>query len=293
MTLLKKYFYIFFINSILAIIIIYVIFKILFLWLEIYTQHNVYVKIPNLYSLTVNQAKKNLTNLGLNYEIDTSHYNPKYVPYHICNFAPQAGGVVKPGRVIFIQANANSFNFTKLPNIILKNKYFALSRLYAKHFLVKNIIYVPNINKGLILKVINNKKSIHPGDILPYRSELDLIIGKEIKKNIFVPNVIGMNLTSAKIILERKKIIIGNIFNDQKNFDKDILNKIIYRQDPISGSIINNKEQYINLWINNNKEQDVNNSIKNYKEAKKIKELKNFSDYFDSSEEENNKNTNQ
>lgn len=275
MNILKKYFYIFFINSIIAIIITYIICKIVFIWLDIYTKHNVYVKIPNLYSLTINQAKKNLTKLGLHYEIDTSHYNPKYVPYHICNFAPQAGGIVKPGRVIFIQANANTFNFIKLPNIIFKNKYFALSRLYAKHFLVKNIIYVPNINKGLILKIIHNKKYVHPGDILPYRSELILIIGKGIKKNIVIPNLIGMNLTSAKIILDKKKIIIGNIFYDKKTINKNLK---IYRQDPPSGNIINNKEQSINLWLNNNyQEQNSDNYIKDYEEIKKLKELKNIS----------------
>lgn len=198
MSILKKYVYIFFINLMIAMIITYVICKILFFWLEIYTKHNVYVKIPNLYNLTINQAKNTLTKLGLHYEIDISHYNPKYVPYHICNFAPHAGVIVKPGRVIFIQANANAFNFTKLPNILFKTKYFALSRLYAKHFLVKNILFVPNKNKGLILKIIHNKKYVQPGDVLPYRSELDLVIGEGMKNNIIVPNVIGLNLTDAK-----------------------------------------------------------------------------------------------
>lgn len=261
--IIKKYFYILFINFIIAIIIIYMICKIVFIWLDIYTQHNIYVKIPNLYSLTVNQAKDNLTKLGLLYEIDTSHYNPKYVPYHIYNVTPQAGGLVKPGRVIFIQVNANTFNFTKLPNIILKNKYFALSRLYAQHFLVKNIIYVPQGNKGLILKIIHNNKSVHPGDILPSRSELYLVVGNGIKQNIIIPNVIGMNLTDAKMILERKKIIINHIFYDQKN--NNIVNNKIYRQEPKSGSFIDDKEQTIKLWVMNNPED---NSDNNYKERK-------------------------
>lgn len=263
MNISKKYFYVIFINSIIAIIITYVIYKIVFIWLDIYTKHNVYVKIPNLYSLTVNQAKKNLTKLGLHYEIDTSHYNPKYVPYHIFNFVPQAGRIVKPGRVIFIQANANTFNFIKLPNIILKDKYFALSRLYANHFLVKKIIYVPDINNGLILKVIHNKKYVYSGDILPYKSELSLLVGKGLKKNIVIPNVIGMNLTDAKLVLEKKNIIIGNLFYNEKNYDKNIKN--IYRQDPVSGTIIDKKKQYINLWINNKQEKLLNNSNKELK----------------------------
>lgn len=260
-----------------AIIITYVICKIVFMWLNIYTKHNVHVKIPNLYSLTVNQAKENLTKLGLHYEIDTSHYNPKYVPYHIYNFAPQAGGIVKPGRVIFLQVNANTFNFIKLPNIIFKNKYFALSRLYAKHFLVKNIIYVPQGNKGLILKIIHNNKYVYPGDLLPYRSELYLVVGNGIKKNIVIPNLIGMNLIDAKIILERKKIIIDHIFYEQNN--KNIVNNKIYRQHPTSGSIINEQEQYINLWVTTNQITD-----NNYEETKK---LQNFSDSLDDEEKNN------
>lgn len=282
MSSLKKYFCIFFINLIIAMIITYVIYKILFFWLDVYTKHNVYIKIPNLYSLTLNQAKKNLTKLGLHYEIDTSHYNPKYVPYHICNFSPHAGGIVKPGRVIFIQANANTFTFTKLPNIIFKPKYFALSRLYAKHFLVKNILFASNKNKGFILKVIHNKKYIDPGDIIPYRSELDLIIGKGMKKNIVFPNVVGMNLTSAKKILERNKIIIENIFYNKKNSAKNIVNQNIYRQSPQSGSIMTNKEQYINLWINNNK-KDYSDNMQNNEEVKKSKE----SDDFDYHKDDN------
>lgn len=271
MRILKKKFNIFFINLIVGMIITYMIFKFLFFWLEKYTKHNVSVKIPNLYSLTINQAKEILTRLGLHYEIDTSNYNPKYVPYYIYNFAPPAGGIVKPGRVIFIQANANTFNFTKLPNIFFKTKYFALSRLYAKHFLVKNIFFVQNKNKGLILKVIHNNKYVNHGDALPYRSELDLVIGEGVKKNIIVPNVIGMNLSSAKGILKKNKIIIGNIFYDKKNYNQDIINQKIYRQYPSSNSIINNKEQFINLWISNNSQENYLN--KNNEEIRNNKYL--------------------
>lgn len=176
MNIFKKKLYIIFINLLIVIFFIYILSKSIFIWLDIYTKHNNFVIVPDISNLDIKIAKHHLDNLGLYYEIDSYNYNPKFFPYKVLTFAPQAGDIVKPGRTIFIQVNKINTQNTKLPNILFQKKHFALRTLYSKHFIIKNITYLPYINNDIILKVIYNKKIINPGDIIPYKSELDLII---------------------------------------------------------------------------------------------------------------------
>lgn len=245
MDLPKPRLYLFLINLIIAGGIIYVIIQAVFFWLSVYTKHDRYVTVPNLSSLTLDQAAFRLKELGLNYEVDTSRYDPAFVPYHIFAFAPQTGDCVKPDRIIFIQANAGSLKSTTLPDIIYKNKRLALIRLTAKHLMVKDITYVPDIAKEAVLKVIYNGKPIQTGAVLPYRAELNLVIGQGYKKNVPIVDVMGMDLSSAQVLLEENQFSVGKISYDQPT---DTADAKVYRQDPLPGEVYD-QGQYVNLWL--------------------------------------------
>ncbi|XOD67276.1 MAG: PASTA domain-containing protein [Flavobacteriales bacterium Tduv] len=261
----KPRFYVFLVNLLIAGGVMYIIAQAVFGWLSVYTKHDRYVTVPDLSSLTLGQATLRLKELGLNYEVDTSRYDPDFVPYHIFSFAPQTGDRVKKNRIIFIQANAGTFKFTTLPDIIYKNKRLALSQLELKHLLVKDITYVPDISKETVLKVIYNGKPIHPGAVLPYRAELDLVIGKGYKKNVAIPDVIKMDLSSAQALLEENQFTVGKISYDQP---KDTADAKIYRQDPLPGEVYD-QGQYINLWLTVTSQDSLNSLIQEHRSKEK------------------------
>lgn len=179
MKIFKSYYYIIIINLLILLIILYIILSSIFNWLKLYTNRDNYVIVPNLYALNIEKAKYDLKKLGLNYDINISRYNSKFKPHHVFNFIPKIGYHVKPGRTIFIQANGKSmYKYTRLPNIIYKNKIYAFTQISSKHLLINKITYIPNVKEGLIIKILYNGNSIKSGKILPYKSKLDLFIGQ-------------------------------------------------------------------------------------------------------------------
>ncbi|XOD68397.1 MAG: PASTA domain-containing protein [Flavobacteriales bacterium AspAUS03] len=237
-----------------------------FNWLDIYTRHDRYVTVPNLSSLMLGQAIVRLEGLGLTYEMDTSRYDPTFMPYHIFAFAPEAGDRVKLGRTVFIQANAGTFKSTTLPDIIYKNKRLALSRLDNQHLLVRNITYVPDIAKETVLKVLYEGKPIQAGATLPYQAELDLFIGKGYKKNVLILDVIGMDLPSAQTVLEEHQFVLGGLSYDQP---LDTTTAKVYRQDPSPGEIYD-QGQYVNLWLTTAPKEVLDSLIQVYRPKKLV-----------------------
>ncbi|XCI75020.1 MAG: PASTA domain-containing protein [Flavobacteriales bacterium] len=251
-------------NLLLALGITYVMAKLAFNWLDIYTRHDHYVTVPDLSSLTLGQAIVRLDELKLTHEVDTSRYDPFFIPYHILAFAPEAGDHVKPGRSIFIQANAGTFKSTTLPDVIYKNKRLVLNRLAAQHLIVKNITYVPDIAKETVLKVLYDGKPIQAGVALPYQAELDLVIGQGYEKNVLIPDVIGMDLPSAQTVLEEHKFVLGGLSYDQP---LDTAGAKVYRQDFSPGEIYD-QGQCVNLWLTTAPQEVLDSLIQVYRPKK-------------------------
>jgi len=274
----SKYCLIFLFNLLMAVFILYKITHFALKWADTYTKHGSYVVVPNLRYLTLNQSISILKKLGLKYDVDTSRYDPSFKPSQVLSFFPEAGDHVKRGRHIYIQANYKNLEVV-LPNIINKDKRIAIKLIHANHLLVKEIKYVNDVAKNMVLKVFYKGKSIPSGSILPHKDRITLIIGKGYEKNNFmVPNVIGKSLISATSTLKEKLFKIINFYYDHSSMKNK--EAIVYRQEPYPGKI-HNKNKPIYLWLtynNNNQTKEEfleNSSIKPYDESNDINENNN------------------
>ncbi|WP_185851487.1 PASTA domain-containing protein [Blattabacterium cuenoti] len=244
---------IFIINLLISILILYKITDFALKWVDFYTKHGSYVVVPNLRSLTLDQSIELLKKLGLKYDVEISRYDPSFKPNQILSFSPGAGDHVKIGRHIYIQANAKIFQSTILPHIINKNKRTAIKLLHDNHIFVKEIKYVNDPSKDIVLKVFYQGKSIKYGYILPNLDSVTLMIGKgfEEKNFVIVPNVIGMDLQTATSTLRAK---LFNI-HDHSSTNENNINeeKIVYRQKPSPGNKIQKDKKYIEIWLTSKK----------------------------------------
>lgn len=248
------------INFFIVVSIIYIITQIVSNELDVYTRHSRYIIVPDLSSVNSEEAILQLKKLKLYPILNTSYYNNNFMPYQVLYLIPKPGTYVKPGRTIIVQANGKYFNPTILPNIINNHKRIAMIKLSFKNVLIKDIIYVPDITQNVILKVLYNNKSIEPGTILPYNSEIDLVLGQGYKNNIIIPSVIGLNLSSAKKILEEKNFFLGRIFYKKFKYNTDMK---VYYQKPLAGKL-SDEGKYINLWLTNGNQNNIDSLIKNY-----------------------------
>lgn len=86
--------------------------------LGIYTRHGVAVKVPSVRGLSMMEARHVIEEAGLVLEVSDSGYNKKMPADCVLEQVPQAGMMVKPGRVVSLIINAAGAPMKIVPDIV-------------------------------------------------------------------------------------------------------------------------------------------------------------------------------
>lgn len=241
-------------------------------YLKSYTKFGEEIDVPKVTHLNIMQATKLLEESNLEYEIDSFKYDPKFKPFQIFSIYPTEGSKVKKGRKLFIRCNPKTWKPVVLPNLIDKSKYLAFSQLEILGLKVGDTLYETNIAQDRVIRMLFKGKEIKAGDAVPKFSVIDLVIGLGYAKDVIVPDLIGLDYQSAKKILKQNYFEEGII-----NFEgeKDTLNSLIYYQEPIPGSKLD-QGLSINLWMSKKPREELQEEIL------KLDRLYNYRVNFDS-----------
>ena len=168
-----------FIKQIFLAIIIFILLCIAILGaISYFTNHNQYIKVPNLESLSIDAMKTILDQSNLRYEVlDSAKYNSNYPPLRVIEQIPKFNDLVKENRKIYITLNPIGYRKLSVPNVIQITKRNAETRLKAVGFFIGNKTYRNNIGKDMVLELKYRGKKIEPGILLPKNSSIDLILG--------------------------------------------------------------------------------------------------------------------
>lgn len=215
-----------------------------FRWLEYYTHHGDEVAVPNVMNTTVHRAVEVLDEAGLEYEVDSLKYDPKYKPFQVLGVFPQPGAKVKTGRSITLLINPRTWAPVSVPEILDKYKGLAFRRLEQVGLKMGDTLYEPNIQRDAVIKILYNGREIRPGTQLPRFSTVALVIGTGPKRNIPVPDVTGMTLAEARTIIAQSLFEVGLVENDMGTQDE---NARVYFQDPAPGALRDQGMQ-MDLW---------------------------------------------
>ncbi|MEG1591968.1 PASTA domain-containing protein [Chryseobacterium sp.] len=215
-----------------------------FRWLEYHTNHGQEIPVPNVINKSVHDAVKILEDAGLDYEVDSAAYNPKYRPLQVLKVYPSPGSRVKDGRAIQLMVNPKSWAPVAVPDVINKYSGLAFQRLEQVGLKVADTIYEPSIQKDAVLRILFKGNSIKPGTKIPRFSVIDVVVGSGPMRNIAIPNVVGLTVKDAKALIARNLFEVGLVdHEDGGNDDSDI----VYYQDPASGDARDQGMQ-IDLW---------------------------------------------
>lgn len=215
-----------------------------FRWLEYHTNHGQEIPVPNVINKSVHDAVKILEDTGLDYEVDSAAYNPKYRPLQVLKVYPSPGSRVKDGRAIQLMVNPKSWAPVAVPDVINKYSGLAFQRLEQVGLKVADTIYEPSIQKDAVLRILFKGNSIKPGTKIPRFSVIDVVVGSGPMRNIAIPNVVGLTVKDAKALIARNLFEVGLVdHEDGGNDDSDI----VYYQDPASGDARDQGMQ-IDLW---------------------------------------------
>ena len=215
-----------------------------FRWLEIHTRHGEEVPVPNVMNMSVHNAVKILDDAGLDYEVDSFKFDPRYKPFQVLAISPRAGARVKDGRTIVLKVNPRTYAPVQVPDILDRYKGLAFRQLEQVGLKVGDTIFEPSIQRDAVIRMMYNGNTLKPGSLLPRLSTIDLVIGSGPMRNIGIPNLVGLTVAEAKAIIANNLFEVGLVEHEDGKSDPT---DIVYYQDPAAGDLRDQGMQ-IDLW---------------------------------------------
>lgn len=237
-------------NSILILIILYLISLLGSFLLGTYTRHGESLTLPNLKGLGFEEVQEILTQKKLRYIITDTAFVDSLPKGSIVEQNPSPNTKVKEGRFIYITLNSNSSVGVLMPNLINNSLRFAETVLASSGLKLGSVIYKPDIAAGAVLDQLYRNQSIQPNIKIPKGASIDLIVGDGMgSTEVDMPDLTNLTLNEARGVLESNLLQVGSIVYEGK---ADSLNAIIKRQSPAFQDGLKIKSgQQIDLFLAN------------------------------------------
>ncbi|MCJ8165902.1 PASTA domain-containing protein [Pontibacter sp. E15-1] len=234
--------------SLMAVIVAALVVGFFYVYLPSATNHGESISVPRIEGMQLADAEELLEAQNLRYFINDSSYHSDKKPYAILTQDPSPDAKVKENRKIYISVNMKNPPMIKMPKLIdgsVKN-----AELILKSYDLRKgtITMVPDLQQNAVLKQFVNGKEVKPGEQIPKGSVVDLHVGDGLGNTEFeVPDVVGMPVDEASVLLVGQGLQIGNIIHVQGSTEPD---GTVLKQRPYAevGATIRVGE-LVDLWV--------------------------------------------
>ena len=209
--------------------------------LKLYTRHGEAIVVPDLTGLTEYEFERLLKKSDLEYSITDSTFIEGMVAGSVVDQVPDAGHRVKRHRTLFLTINAIAPEQVVIPRLTDISLRQSLSQLESAGLIPGNITYKPSEYKNLVLEANIGGRVLGEGQTVAKGSKIDLIVGSgEEMELVFLPNLTGLTLQTAQLIVAESMLTIGAIIYDNTVVSRyDSLNARVWRQHPDYRSVLN------------------------------------------------------
>ena len=236
----------FWINVVLAITALYVVFSLTMSNLDNYTNHGIKIKVPNLKGLQLDQVQDSLISLDLNFEIRDSVFSDDFPIGMVIQQDPlpntdEFPNFIKPIRTIYITIVKRQETFKVVPDFLtnVTSKNIGKSKLEMLGFNV-DLEIKNHKDKDKILGLEFENKVLKAGQVLPKGSLVKIIFGSGDKgQPIELPDFKGMNVYLALNKANEIGLDLDIHYYDSIKDNRDSNLAVIYQQFP--DPEINNK----------------------------------------------------
>ncbi len=200
-------------------------------WLDVYTNHNDFIKVPNFNDTHLSNLDSFVAVYGLKYEIIDSVFDNSKQKGMVVNQDPLPNTDVKNNRRVYLTINSMKYRKVNFPDIFDLTLRQAVSKLQKNGLAVGELVYQPDIatNKVLAFKV--SGVSIEIGQELYHGTTVDLVVGQGLSdEKVLIPNLLGLNRLEANITLKSSSLNIGLEYFNKNISDSNLA--IIYKQYP-------------------------------------------------------------
>lgn len=192
------------------------------------TNHGRQTNVPNLMGKKMNAAIKTLKDMGFKIKIDSTYQSYKD-PLEVLFQEPGAGTSVKFGRTIFLTVNRQTPPSIEMPNLVNMSFRNALLTMHSYNLEMGDTSYRPDVAAGAVLEQWVKGKQIMPGTMVPFGTRIDLVVGEGLSGEQEVPNLIGMNWSVAKVLLDSLSLTSNPVWEGTIT---DSNSAVVYMQQP-------------------------------------------------------------
>jgi beta-lactam-binding protein with PASTA domain len=233
------------------------------LFVRWYTNHGESVAVPDVKELSFEEAKISLTDSHLKAEISDSLFDNSKPGLSVLDQNPRPGSRVKTDRTIYLTVNAKAAPEIKMPDLKDVSLKQASLILQSYGLSVGKLTYKPDLAKDVVLGMTSEGKSVAPGSSVKKGSRIDLVLGDGLgQTQVEVPNITGLTLREAKVILDGSSLNLGAIVPDA-SVEGDTLDAVIYRQAPDPNMIpvpLMNIGEGVDVFITSPRDYDSKNN---------------------------------
>lgn len=202
-------------------------------FLNVATQHNKELEVPDFRGMTVEQAIAAADEAGIRVEVVDSVYSQRNRG-KIKTHTPAAGVMVKKGRRILLTVNAVNARKVTVPNLVGYSLRQAMPELNQRGLELGRLIYKKDIATNNVLQQQYNGRPIAPGAQVEAESIIDLVLGlNDSDCETMIPDVLGKDEKSALRTLHDSYLNVRKvIFDKSVQTWEDSLNAQVYKQNP-------------------------------------------------------------
>ncbi len=165
--------------------------------MPIWTRHDAAVQVPDVKELAPGDAQNALLLAGLDWEEQEQPYNPNVPADVVVDQSPAAGTTVKPGRRIYYYVNVSPKQLVVVPDVV------SLSEGKAREDVGDRGLVVDRVELDTLRTPYENtvtRQMPTPESRVPVGTRVTLWIspGVESRREVTVPNVVGMSVAEAR-----------------------------------------------------------------------------------------------
>lgn len=203
-------------------------------FLNVVTQHNKEIRVPDFSNMTLAETEAAANEAGVRVEVTDSVFVKRMKRGAVYRQNPSPGSKVKNGRRIVLTINAVNAKKVTMPDLVGLSMRQAKAELVSRGLVLNKLIYVQDLATNNVLRQLLGNREVEPGTMIESESLIDLVVGLNSMDNVtYVPDVTGLKNMSAVDAIHDHSLNIKDIRFDKTVKDyNDSLNAMVYRQEP-------------------------------------------------------------
>lgn len=208
------------------------------IFLNVATQHNRELAVPDFRGMTEQEAVAAAEEAGIRVEVIDSVYSNRNRG-KVKSHTPEPGTMVKKGRRVLLTMNAVNARTVTVPNLVGYSLRQAIPEIDQRGLVLGRLIYKSDLATNNVLQQMYKGRPVTPGTQVEAESVIDLVVGLNPDDDeTKIPDVTGLDAAAAVKTLHDSYLNVRRVnYDSEVKTWEDSLNAVVYKQNPVPSDL--------------------------------------------------------